>query len=91
VPAVTAAARVARRLPSRPGAGLVLRGGAAGVAPREVERLLDLPVVATMGDQRGLDEAISLGVGPLRSGRGTLARAARRAAGALLPQRATAA
>ena len=91
VPAVTAAARVARRLPSRPGAGLVLRGGAAGVAPREVGRLLDLPVVATMGDQRGLDEAISLGVGPLRSGRGTLAKAARRAAGAFLHQRPTAA
>jgi len=91
VPAVTAAARVARRLPSRTGAGLVLRGGAAGVAPREVERLQDLPVVATMGDQRGLDEAISLGVGPLRSGRGTLAKAARRAAGALLQQRTTAA
>ena len=91
VPAVTAAARVARRLPSRPGAGLVLRGGAAGVAPREVGRLLDLPVVATMGDQRGLDEAISLGVGPLRSGRGTLAKAARRAAGAFLHQSPTAA
>jgi secretion/DNA translocation related CpaE-like protein len=82
VPAVTAAARVARRLPRGPRAGLVLRGGVAGVAPREVERLLDLPVVATMGDQRGLDEAISLGVGPLRSRRGTLARAARQAAAA---------
>jgi hypothetical protein len=33
-----------------------------------------------MGDQRGLDEAISLGIGPLRSGRGPLARAARQAA-----------
>jgi secretion/DNA translocation related CpaE-like protein len=83
VPAVTAAARVARRLPRGPGAGLVLRGGAAGVAPREVERLLDVPVLATMGDQRGLDEAISLGVGPLRSGRGALARAAREVAAAV--------
>ena len=91
VPAVTAAARVARRLPPGPGTGLVLRGGAAGVAPREVGRLLDRPVVATMGDQRGLDEAISLGVGPLRSGRGTLARAARQAATAVLGHRAVAA
>jgi hypothetical protein len=33
-----------------------------------------------MGDQRGLDEAISLGVGPLRSRRGALARAAGQAA-----------
>jgi len=81
VPAVAAAARVARRLPSSRATGLVLRGGAAGVAPREAGRLLGLPVVATMGDQRGLDEAISLGVGPLRSGRGTLARAAGQAAG----------
>jgi secretion/DNA translocation related CpaE-like protein len=84
VPAVTAAARVARRLPSGPATGLVLRGGAAGVAPHEVSRLLHVPVVATMGDQRRLDEAIDLGVGPLRSGRGTLARAARRAATAVL-------
>jgi len=84
VPAVTAAARVARRLPHGPGTGLVLRGGSAGVAPHEVERLLGLPVVATMGEQRGLDEAISLGVGPLRSRRGTLARAAREAAASIL-------
>ena len=80
VPAVTAASRVARRLPAGPATGLVLRGAAAGVAPHEVGRLLGHRVVATMGDQRGLDEAISLGVGPLRSRRGTLARAARQAA-----------
>lgn len=84
VPAVTAATRVARRLPSASGAGLVLRGGATGVAPHEVGRLLGLPVLATMSDQRGLDEAIALGVGPLRSRRGTLARAARQAAAAVL-------
>lgn len=87
VPAVTAAARVARRLPSGPATGLVLRGGAAGIAPHEVSRLLRLPVVATMGDQRRLDEAIDLGVGPLRSGRGTLARAARQAAATVLGAR----
>lgn len=91
VPAVSAAARVARRLPSAPGPGLVLRGAGAGVAPREVSRLLGLPVVATMGDQRGLDEAISLGVGPLRSRRGTLARAARQAAQVVLSGRRAAA
>lgn len=87
VPAVAAAARVARRLPPGPGTGLVLRGATAGVSPREVGRLLGLQVVATMGDQRGLDEAISLGVGPLRSGRGTLARAARQAAQRVLSGR----
>jgi hypothetical protein len=62
---------------------LVVRGSAAGVAPREVSRLLDLPLTATMADQRGLDEAISLGIGPLRSRRGPLARAAHAAAGVL--------
>jgi len=80
VPAVAAAARVARRLPSGAGHGLVLRGGAAGIATHEVARVLGLPVLATMGDQRGLDEAINLGVGPLRSTRGPLARAARQVA-----------
>ncbi|HEX2893848.1 MAG TPA: septum site-determining protein Ssd [Marmoricola sp.] len=80
VPAVSAATRIARRLPPGANAGLVLRGGSAGVAPAEVAELLGIPVVATMGDQRGLDEVISLGIGPLRSGRGPLARAAREAA-----------
>lgn len=92
VPAVSAAARVARRLPVGPGAGLVLRGGSAGVAPPEAGRLLGLPVVATMADQRGLDEAISLGIGPLRSRRGALARAARQAAAVVVdgPRRSAA-
>jgi secretion/DNA translocation related CpaE-like protein len=89
VPAVAAASRVVRRLPA--GTGLVLRGGATGVSPRDVARLLDRPVVATMGDQRGLDEAINLGVGPLRSGRGALARAARQAAAELLARQRVAA
>jgi secretion/DNA translocation related CpaE-like protein len=91
VPAVAATARVARRLPKGPHTSLVLRGGgAAGVAPREVGRVLDLPVVATMGDQRGLDEAISLGIGPLRSGRGALARAAQAAAAVVVGKRVAA-
>jgi secretion/DNA translocation related CpaE-like protein len=84
VPALTAAARVARRLPSGPVTGLVLRGGSAGVGPHEAGKVLGLPVVAAMSDQRGLDEAISLGVGPLRSRRGALARAARQAAARVL-------
>jgi secretion/DNA translocation related CpaE-like protein len=90
VPAVAATARVAQRLPDGARTSLVLRGGAAGVAPREVSRLLDLPVVATMTDQRGLDEAISLGIGPLRSGRGPLARAAHAAASEVLSLRTAA-
>jgi hypothetical protein len=56
-----------------------------------VSRLLRMPLLASMGDQRGLDEAINLGAGPARSRRGTLARAARSCAIALLPDRSTAA
>ena len=65
VPAVAAAARVAHRLPASGPAVWCTRGGAGGVSPRTSARLLDADaVVATMGDQRGLDEAINLGVGP---------------------------
>jgi secretion/DNA translocation related CpaE-like protein len=87
VPAVAATARVAHRLPAAVRTSLVLRGGAAGVAPGEVSRLLGLPLAATMTDQRGLDEAVSLGIGPLRSGRGPLARAAHTVAAGLLSAR----
>ncbi|MCZ4497503.1 MAG: septum site determining protein [Marmoricola sp.] len=79
VPALTAAVRVAQRLPvgrSR----VVLRSGGGGVSATDVERLLGSPVLASMKDQRGVDEAISLGIGPVRSRRGPLARTARRVA-----------
>jgi secretion/DNA translocation related CpaE-like protein len=75
VPAVAAAAHLTGRLPG--GTGLVLRRSGAGVAAEEVAHVLGLPVRAQMRDQRGLDEAIALGLGPLRSRRGPLARAAR--------------
>lgn len=85
VPGVTAAARVAHRLPeTTPARHLVTRGSRAGVTPESVSRLLRIPLLATMGHQRGLDEAINLGAGPARSRRGTLARAARSAAESLL-------
>ncbi len=48
-----------------------------GVTPEEVSRVLRVPLTCTLGDQRGLDEALDLGAGPLRFRRGTLARAAR--------------
>ena len=56
--------------------GLVVRG--AGVDPDEVSRATDLPLLAEMADQRGLAESVDLGLGPLRSRRGPLARAATR-------------
>ena len=92
VPAVTSAARVATRLPEfSPQRHLVTRGSRVGVAPESVSRLLRMPLLAAMGDQRGLDEAINLGAGPARSRRGTLARAARTCASTLLPERTAAA
>lgn len=78
VPAVAATARVAARLPSGVPVGLVTRGGPSGVSPAEVSRLVGVPLLHAMADQRHLDEAIDLGAGPLRSPRGALARAARR-------------
>ena len=92
VPGVTSAARVAARLPEfTPERHLVTRGSRAGVTPESVSRLLRMPLLATMGDQRGLDEAINLGAGPARSRRGALARAARRCATSLLPDGSAAA
>jgi len=91
VPGVSSAARVAHRLPeATPMRHLVTRGSRGGVTPESVSRLLRIPLLAAMADQRGLDEAINLGAGPARSRRGTLARAARSAAAALLDQRAPA-
>jgi len=84
VPAVTAAARVARRLP--PGTSkVVLRDRSGGANQFDIARLLRLPVLTSMADQRGLDESISLGAGPLRVKRGNLARAAREVAGLVAP------
>ncbi|MGN6782398.1 MAG: septum site-determining protein Ssd [Marmoricola sp.] len=77
VPAVAATARVAARLPAGVPAALVARGGASGVSPAEVSRLVGVPLLHVMGDQRHLDEAINLGAGPLASPRGALGRAAR--------------
>ncbi|MBO9522591.1 MAG: septum site determining protein [Nocardioidaceae bacterium] len=77
VPAVAAAERVLARLP-RERACLVLRGS-AGVPAAQVGGYLGIPVAATMADQRGLDEALSLGAGPLHR-RGPLARAVVRVA-----------
>lgn len=89
VPGVSSAARVARRLPpSSPQRHLVTRGSRGGVTPESVSRLLRIPLAAAMTDQRGLDEAITLGAGPARSRRGTLARAARAVAEDVLSPRA---
>jgi secretion/DNA translocation related CpaE-like protein len=88
VPAVVAASRIAHTvLGDPPSRHLVTRGGPAGVAPTEVAEVLGIPLLVAMADQRGLDEAVDLGAGPLRSSRGRLARAARAAADTLVGQR----
>ena len=77
VSGVAAASRLVRQLPGGPRRHLVTRGGPSGVDPDSVSHLLELPLLVAMSDQRRLDEAIDLGVGPARHRRGPLARAAR--------------
>ena len=79
LPAVSAAGRLAMRLPEAVPRHLVTRGRHSGITPEEVSRLLSTPLLAAMSDQRGLDESINLGAGPVRGRRGPLARAAREA------------
>jgi secretion/DNA translocation related CpaE-like protein len=73
---VAGAARMGARFAAHADVGVVLRGEAFDAA--DVMRAVGLPVLAQMRDQRGLDEAVDLGLGPLRSARGPLARAAAR-------------
>jgi secretion/DNA translocation related CpaE-like protein len=72
---VAAAARWLGTLPDPARVGLVVRGH--HVDPQRVAALVGAPVLVTMADQRGLAEALDLGLGPVRSRRGPLARAAR--------------
>jgi hypothetical protein len=83
VTGVAAAARWVGALPDRERVGLVVRGG--GADPRRVAELVGSPVLVTMPDQRGLAEALDLGLGPVRSRRGPLASAAREVLTVLRP------
>jgi secretion/DNA translocation related CpaE-like protein len=76
---VAGAARMRARFAEHADAAVVLRGEA--FTPEEVRRAVGLPVVVQMRDQRGLSEAVDLGLGPLRTMRGPLARAAARILG----------
>jgi len=71
--------------------GLVVRE-CGGLDPEEVARSLDLPLLTTMRDERGLGAWIDQGLGPVRRPRGPLARAcAATLAGCRLPSRGVAA
>lgn len=71
---VAAAGRARQRFGSHAGLGLVVRGESIGA--KELRRTVRIPVRVQMAHQRGIDEALDLGRGPLRSFRGPLARAA---------------
>ena len=64
---------------------LVVRGD--NVSPDALARLTGVQVAAQMPDQRGLEEAIDLGLGPVRSPRGPLGRTALRVLDDLAPMR----
>ncbi len=74
VAGVASAGRLCTRLADPTRVRLVVRG--AGVGSREIARATGVPVIARMPDQRGLAEAIDLGLGPVRSTRGPLGRTA---------------
>jgi len=74
VAGVAAAVRTCGRFADPGALGLVLRGSA--VDDDAVGRLVGVPVVVQMSDQRGLAESLDLGLGPVRSRRGHLGRAA---------------
>ncbi|MEU0314803.1 septum site-determining protein Ssd [Nocardioides sp. NPDC006273] len=74
VTGTASAARLISRLPERDRVRIVVRGRAA--EPEAVGRALGVPVIAALSDQRGLSEAVDLGLGPIRSKRAPLARAA---------------
>ena len=75
VTGVASAARWVRALPDLDRVGVVVRGH--GAEPGRVSALVGAPVLAAMSDQRGLAEALDLGLGPVRSRRGPLAATAR--------------
>ncbi|WP_139980160.1 septum site-determining protein Ssd [Nocardioides litoris] len=72
VAGVAAAARVCARHRGRAPVTLVLHGRA--VDPREVAASAGAPVLAVVPHQRGLGEAVDLGLGPVRSPRSPLSR-----------------
>jgi len=77
---VASAQRLWARLDPGVPPAVVVRG--VGLPADDVARILGLPLLTAMPDQRGVGEAVDLGAGPVRSQRGPLARAARAVLGA---------
>ncbi|MBZ5739100.1 septum site-determining protein Ssd [Nocardioides mangrovi] len=74
VAGVAAAVRTCARRPDPAAVRLVLRG--SGIDAAAIQRATGIPVIVEMPEQRGLAEAIDLGLGPVRSRRSALGRAA---------------
>lgn len=72
---LAATVRLLDRLGPVPAAALALRRG--GVPWADAERATGLPIAVEVPEQRGLGEAVDLGLGPLRHHRVPLARAVR--------------
>src|SRR5918993_514306 len=85
VAGLASAARLCARFRDPTSLRLVVRGDR--VRADAVSRLTTVPVAAQMPDQRGLEEAIDLGLGPVRSRRGPLGRTAVEVLADLAPQR----
>lgn len=75
VPAIAATSRLLAWTSEHGARQLVVRG--PGVPIEEIRQLTGCARAVAMRNQRGLDEAVDLGLGPLRSRRGPLARVAR--------------
>jgi secretion/DNA translocation related CpaE-like protein len=82
-PAVAATVRTASRLTRLHGdVGLVVRGTPGALQPDAVARAVGLPLVAGYASRRRVPEQVDLGLGPVRGGRSSLAKAARQVLGA---------
>jgi secretion/DNA translocation related CpaE-like protein len=80
VAGVASAGRVAGVLrPLNQRLGAVVRDTTTAIPPEEAASVLALPLVAAVPTQRRLAEHVDLGLGPVRSRRSPLARAAREA------------
>lgn len=74
--AVASSTRLCQRLPDASLPRHLVARGSGLVVPSEAARTMRIPLLAAMNSQRGLDEDIYLGAGPLRRPRGPLGRTA---------------
>jgi secretion/DNA translocation related CpaE-like protein len=76
-PTLTGVAAATRQVAALEGRGLLVVRG-RGLSPETVARAVGAEVLAEVPEQRGIEESVDLGLGPVRGGRGALGRAAAR-------------